>query len=496
MLSIKRIKNILIQHDFHYLLLLLFFCLNGFRMFRDLVALDSLFVFFISVAISFLFLSFLLKKIISDQSCVGIVLLYFMFLFLFFGNIEDGFAGMEALVYLSEPLYFIPFILFVSVVVVVLILKIKSLVLFRSFVNAVLLIWVITELGMIFFLRDNAAAMKVDEVQILPVADQNKYPVYYVVLDEYGGDSTLLTGFGHNNTPFKKRMNELGFRDVKNSSANYPLTVHSLSSTMDMDYLPDRVLTNSYAFGYKYGLTRIRENRVASVFSSWGYRINNFSFFDFEKAPADFSNSIWGGGARALTARCMHIRLYKHLISFSHRYHFGFLENMERDHHYDQINYSLRSTAEDAGKKKDPSFNFIHILSPHKPFLFDSVGNKLNYDRSTSGSFFSDKEAYTWSVKKINLLISDWSETIIKAHQGNVVIMIMSDHGPSIGEGKGRSLDNLNLIYVPGKKDGGWYDGMSNVNQFRVLFNTVFGQQFPILKDRLVPVVPGGMQHD
>ena len=120
----------------------------------------------------------------------------------------------------------------------------------------------------------------------------------------------------------------------------------------------------------------------------------------------------------------------------------------------------------------------------------------MNYDRSASGSFFSDKEAYTWSVKKINLLISDWSEKIIKAHQGNVVIMIMSDHGPSVKAGEMRRLDNLNLVYVPGKDKSAWYDGMSNVNQFRVLFNTVFGQQFPILKDQLIPVVPGAMQHD
>jgi hypothetical protein len=216
----------------------------------------------------------------------------------------------------------------------------------------------------------------------------------------------LLTGFGYDNTTFKRRMSLLGFRDVINSSANYPLTVHSLSSTLDMEYLPDRVLSNSYAFGYKYGLTRIRENRVASVFNSWGYRINNFSFFDFLQAPADFSNSIWGGGARALTARCMHMRLYKHLISFSHRYHFDFLEKIERDHHYDQINYSLRRTAEKAVTEKQPSFNFLHILSPHKPFLFDSTGNKLNDDRFATGAVFSNKEAYVWSVKKLNLMIS------------------------------------------------------------------------------------------
>ena len=491
-----RLKKILIQHNLHYLLLLFFFCLNGYRIFRDLVAVDSLVVFFISVALTFLFLSFLLKKFGWDQIRIGMILLYFMFLFLFFGNIEDGFSGLKALVFLSEPLYFIPFIFLVSVLVVMVIRKVNSFFLFRSFVNTVLLIWVLSEIFFITFKKKDKEFFRVEDMRVKSLVHHKKLPVYLVVLDEYGGDSTLLKGFNFDNTHFKSDMIQLGFKDVHHSTANYPLTVHSVSSTLDMDYLPDDILTSGYAYGYKYGLTRIRENKTAAIFSKWGYRINNFSFFDFKQAPADFTNIIWGGGARVVTARCMHARLYKHLISFSHRYHFGFWENRERDHNFNQIHFSLTHSLEEAGKDTIPSFNFIHILSPHKPFLFDSSGNKLDYSKIEKGISFSEPAAYLWSVKKINQLITDWSAKIIKAYQGDVIILIMSDHGPSIRKGEKRKLDNLNLVYVPDGKNSGWYEGMSNVNQFRVLFNTFFGQQFPILKDRMIPEVPGDQLAD
>ncbi len=78
-----------------------------------------------------------------------------------------------------------------------------------------------------------------------------------------------------------------------------------------------------------------------------------------------------------------------------------------------------------------------------------------------------------------------WSNDIIKKYEGKVVIMIMSDHGPGTRNRKGRSLDNLSMVYTPQRNYTAWYPGISNVNQGRVLLNEVFGQKIPLLNDSL-----------
>jgi hypothetical protein len=71
---------------------------------------------------------------------------------------------------------------------------------------------------------------------------------------------------------------------------------------------------------------------------------------------------------------------------------------------------------------------------------------------------------------------------------GKAVILLMSDHGYQESVIKSEKLPfyNLNAIYLPQKNYEGWYNGISNVNQFRVLFNTLFHAQIPLLTDSVV----------
>ncbi|HYE54213.1 MAG TPA: hypothetical protein VD996_05190, partial [Chitinophagaceae bacterium] len=66
----------------------------------------------------------------------------------------------------------------------------------------------------------------------------------------------------------------------------------------------------------------------------------------------------------------------------------------------------------------------------------------------------------------------------------NAVILLMGDHGYKHSKDKGR-YQTLNAVYLPSKNYSGWYEGMTHVNQFRVLFNAVFDQRLPLLKDSL-----------
>ena len=64
--------------------------------------------------------------------------------------------------------------------------------------------------------------------------------------------------------------------------------------------------------------------------------------------------------------------------------------------------------------------------------------------------------------------------------------MLMSDHGfHEFSEEVDQKYHfmNLNAVYLPSKNYSGFYDGITPVNQFRVLFNGLFQQKLPMLKD-------------
>jgi hypothetical protein len=49
---------------------------------------------------------------------------------------------------------------------------------------------------------------------------------------------------------------------------------------------------------------------------------------------------------------------------------------------------------------------------------------------------------------------------------------------------------NLNAVYLPNHNYAGLYDSITNVNQFRAVFNNLFHVQLPLLKDSTIDVWP------
>ncbi len=77
---------------------------------------------------------------------------------------------------------------------------------------------------------------------------------------------------------------------------------------------------------------------------------------------------------------------------------------------------------------------------------------------------FMQYEVYT------NKVISTFITRLQNATVSKAVVLLMSDHGYQEATGKNEKLPfyNLNAIYLPQKNYEAWYNGISNVNQFRV----------------------------
>ena len=71
-------------------------------------------------------------------------------------------------------------------------------------------------------------------------------------------------------------------------------------------------------------------------------------------------------------------------------------------------------------------------------------------------------------------------QNIIK-NDKDAVIILQGDHGVN-QNGIENQFDCLNAIYY-NKKIKGFYNSLSPVNNFRIIFNTVFKEKYEILKD-------------
>ena len=96
-----------------------------------------------------------------------------------------------------------------------------------------------------------------------------------------------------------------------------------------------------------------------------------------------------------------------------------------------------------------------------------------------------DKSLYLDYVQYTNTKIKELVNTISHNSNEQAVIIIMGDHGfrNDAQMPEHVFLQNQNAVYLPGKNYNLFYDSITGVNQFRVLINTLFKQNTPLLKD-------------
>ena len=120
---------------------------------------------------------------------------------------------------------------------------------------------------------------------------------------------------------------------------------------------------------------------------------------------------------------------------------------------------------------------------PHYPFYFDRNGKRNSLNLLVDSAQYNPEkyiEYLQYSNKKFIQLID---EILLKSEKPSVIIF-MSDHGfREFNSEKKYHFMTMNSIYLPGGQYQGFYKGMSNVNQFRVLLNTIFKKKLPLRKD-------------
>jgi hypothetical protein len=126
-------------------------------------------------------------------------------------------------------------------------------------------------------------------------------------------------------------------------------------------------------------------------------------------------------------------------------------------------------------------------MMPHYPYYFDSKGNSLPVEKLTALKNANPQD-YLEYLQYSNKRLIQLVDHILASSPNPPIIIILSDHGlQKMGDRK-YDFANLNAVRLPNKNYSLFYDSMTNVNQFRVIFNTYFNQHLPLLKDSTINI--------
>lgn len=318
--------------------------------------------------------------------------------------------------------------------------------------------------------------------------------IYYIILDMYARGDVLQRQYGFDNQPFLQELEQLGFTVARCSRSNYPGTELSLASSLNMDYL-DR-FAPSFAPGSQGesllpGL--IKDGRVRRSLEGLGYRAAAFEtgyyWSQWMDAPLYLAPTRSGtllAGLRPFEALLLKSSAAVLAVDASarllERQSTG-LDFLYNDHIQRQrfVLEKLPSLASIAG----PKLVFAHILIPHNPQVFAADGSInadpafwSNGDRAANEDYF--RRGYTGQVAFVNSQVLGIVRSLIAQSSTPPVIILQGDHG--VGEPDRQAI--LNAYYLPGADPAVISQSISPVNTFRVVFNTYFGANLPLLPDQ------------
>jgi hypothetical protein len=296
--------------------------------------------------------------------------------------------------------------------------------------------------------------------------------IYYIILDGYTRSDVYME-YGYDNSEFISSLENMGFYVAKCSQSNYPNTGLARTSTLNMDYIP--TLGNQFApneIELIHIFKSLQGNSVRRMLENAGYHTiaysSGFPWAEmrdasvFYEPPASLLNEF---DAMFLSTTAIQALDNLGLID---------INEISGSRYRERTRIALASFDE-LQYIPGPKFVFMHIMSPHAPFVFDSEGNAITprsagKDGYINASKFTDKE------------IAKHVYELILQSPTPPIIIIQGDHWPDTDNRSWR-LSILNAYHLPGHTEN-LYPHITPVNTFRIIFNSYFGTNYPLLEDK------------
>lgn len=348
-------------------------------------------------------------------------------------------------------------------------------------VSGVLLAMLLFSIGLYTFgspERNRRQAEAVQQVTLGPAASvtpaapktNGRQPdIFYVILDSYAGSSTLQTYFQYDNSWFRQELRQRGFYVAERSHSNYPFTLTSVPSSLNMDYLNElsaQLGPDNRDFSIIMG--KIRNNAVKRFLSKQGYRC----------LAIESPDSIWG-------TEFWDMLLQTTVLMSVGRGDFAWRRQKTLD--------TFQEVEAAAGGKR-PTFVYAHIYCPHAPYVFDADGKPVrDFYRQRFHLATQDeiRKLYADQVAYISKRAIQMIDALLAKSAVPPVIILQADHGPRDLTPPASPTDTLlhqyypilNAYHLPNGGSKMLYDSITPVNSFRVVLDTYFGAGLPLLKD-------------
>ena len=355
-----------------------------------------------------------------------------------------------------------------------------------------------------FFSDDKIDFSPYFESHSFSISESDSLPnVYFIILDGYPRNDILEKHLNFDNSKFTNMLEQRGFHVAKNSFANYSFSGLSISSTMNMNYmnfLADEIGEDSRDYnpilGKDFGL--YADNQVIKNFKSMGYKIakiGSVPMYLHEIPLADLSSCY-------KSIHLMDNRLFDTVARTSMIGYF--IERWAEEQQRQIILCDFEELPKISSYYEEPVFVWSHIMLPHFPLIFGANGEPVTPGESLlvmnnphvfegTDSSWNIKQQFLQQLQFANKKSMELVDKILKNEKQSIII-IQSDHGSGFDtnlqdptdDNVAQKLSNLSAIYFPDEKHREMLtDDRTNVNTFRLVFNSYFGSDYDILEDRI-----------
>jgi len=433
----------------------------------------------------FLFLFGLAQLFLRDWHKAALSTLLIILFFFSYGHIYNLLEDVTvANVSIFRHRTLLPFLGIVLLVLLYIVRRIQRPAQFTFWLNLLsiyLMIYPISKIGYSVF-RQSAAERSVQTSQSDIVASENRPDIYYIILDAYGREDVLRNMFGYDNKEFLNELRQRGFYIAECSQSNYGYTNFSLTSSLNYAYLDVLNVSNSRADR----IALLKQGAVRVFLEEQGYKTvafpTGFVFTEWEDADLylDFDRPV--STLDEFEVLALNTTLFRAMYDLK-------IVDTGEVTHKDMRRLRVLSVLEKLQQlpRMDGNlFVFAHIGVPHRPYTFGPNGEIPDYDGKMATQEETGK-AYIDQVKFISNETLKVVDALLENSEVPPIILIQGDHGPQedLTENPSNRMPILNAYYLPGvNMDKVLYPDISPVNSFRVVLNSYFGQNLPILEDR------------
>ena len=425
-----------------------------------------------------LFFSFIMKLIIKNNTKSVLISSFLIMLFFVYIPLHNALYEFQ----IGRHMILLPIISICSLIGIIFFIKSK-----KNFENLLkitsipVLVLIIFNIGEISFYSDIYSYSVNDNlIQFFSIDKKDYRDVYHIILDEHASMAALQQYLNYNNSKFDNSLQNMGFFIPEESFSNYLPSAISIPSILNMDYTD-----YDFQWGQKEEsvlLDKMMSNNVVTkIFEKNGYEIIYF-YNELDMKPTiDSSNELCNnsiGGAQFLTFILDNTPII-------------FVKNLIDPGNYAEIaenRLCVFNELKSLDKKfSHPMFVYAHILSPHSPYVFSSDGNIVPYKKPIPLDELDS--LYLSQLEYIDSLVLELVEVLL-AKEPQPIIIIQSDHGKDgdldTNKGIRQSFSNFIAYYFPDvelKQIN--YPLLISVNSFRILFNNNFGTDYELLENKM-----------